>query len=272
MLQTREPSAPTKRIFEEYPVKMALVAMIMPTIVSQLILVIYNLADTWYVGRTGNADAVAAISLCLPVYTILSAISNLFGMGGASVIARALGNDDPKQAKQAFAIATYAALGTAILYAVLINCFCNPLLLLIGADAGDIGYAMKYVQWTIVIGAVPTILARSFAHMIRASGNPRIASCGMILGALLNIALDPIFMFLLLPKGQEVTGAAIATMLSNTVSLAFFLIFMMKQGKNGGYSFRLYPSKRNGVLFSDVFRSGVPGFCMQAFAMFSTAF
>ena len=272
MLQTNTLSASTQRIFEDYPVKKALVAMIMPTIVSQIILVVYNLADTWYVGRTGNADAVAAISLCLPVYTILSAISNLFGMGGASAIARAMGNGEQEKAKQTFAVATYAGLGAAILYAALIGCFCEPLLRLIGADAGDLGYAVKYVKWTIVIGAVPTILAPSFAHMIRASGNPKAASFGMILGALLNIALDPLFMFVLLPKGQEVTGAAIATMLSNTVSFLFFLLFMARQGRDGGYSFRIRSNRLNTPIFLDVFRSGLPGFCMQAFAMFSNCF
>lgn len=272
MQQTNELSASTKRIFEEYPVKKALLSMVLPTIVSQLIVVVYNLADTWYVGRTGNADAVAAISLCLPVYTILSAISNLFGMGGASAIARALGNGEQDKAKQTFAVATYAGLAAAILYAVLIDCFCKPLLLLIGADAGDIGYAMRYIKWTIVFGAVPTILAPSFAHMIRASGNPKAASFGMILGALLNIALDPLFMFVLLPKGHEVTGAAVATMLSNVVSLVYFLVFMASQGADNGYSFRIYSNGRNKSIFSDVFCSGIPGFCMQAFAMFSNCF
>jgi len=226
MPQSKDLDVSTKQIFEEAPVKKALAAMIIPTIVSQLILVVYNMADTWYVGRTGNADAVAAVSLCLPVYTILSAISNLFGIGGASAIARAFGIGDQAQAKQAFSLASCGAVCTAILYAVLIQCFSKPLLLLIGADGGDIAYAVGYTRWTIVIGAVPTILAPSFAHMIRAAGHARTASFGMILGALLNIALDPLFMFVFLKPGNEVAGAAIATVISNTASLIFFLGYM----------------------------------------------
>ena len=82
-----------QRIFAEYPVPRAVATMVIPTIISQIITVIYNLADTWYVGLTGNAAAVAAISLCLPVYNIMTAIANLFGIGGSSVLARALGTN-----------------------------------------------------------------------------------------------------------------------------------------------------------------------------------
>lgn len=272
-MSQRDPlDASNKQIFEEYPVTKALCAMILPTIVSQLILVIYNMADTWYVGRLGNANAVAAISLCLPVYTILSAISNLFGIGGASAIARAFGCGDREKAKQSFALSTMGGICSAVVYSLLILCFAKPLLLLIGADAGDIGYAISYTQWTIIIGAVPTILTSSFAHMIRAAGNPKVSSFGMILGALLNIGLDPLFMFVLLQPGNEVMGAAMATVISNVLSLLYFLCYMARNRQSGIYSFRIPQNGCNRVLFMDIFRSGIPGFSMQAFAMFSNCF
>ena len=93
-----------QKIFEEYPVHKAVASMVLPTIASQIIFVIYNLADTWYVGLTGDANAVAAVSLCLPVYTILSAISNLFGIGGAAEISRARGRKSREDAKIIFAL------------------------------------------------------------------------------------------------------------------------------------------------------------------------
>lgn len=272
MQNHEELDASTKRIFEEYPVDKALSAMVMPTIISQLILVVYNLADTWYVGRTGNADAVAAVSLCLPVYTILSAISNLFGIGGASAAARSLGIGNKARARQAFSISFYAGLLVSISYAVLIHVFCRPLLLLIGGDSGDIDYAVSYLEWTTVIGAIPTILSPTLAHMIRASGKPKTASFGMVFGAMLNIVLDPLFMFVLLPHGREVAGAAIATMISNTVSLFYFLIYISRNMENNIYSFRLCRSRGSYAIFRDVFFSGIPGFCMQTFAMFSNCF
>lgn len=265
-----DPSA--MRIFEDCSVARAVGSMVMPTIISQLILVVYNLADTWYVGRTGNADAVAAISLCLPVYTILSALSNLFGIGGAAVIARALGTDDKRKAKTAFMLATYGALACGAVYCALIFVFSRPLLMLIGADAGDIDYALEYIKWTTVIGGVPTVLAPTFAHMVRARGNPRAASAGMITGALLNIALDPLFMFVLLEPGHEVEGAAIATAVANTVSLGWFVVFMSRR-RAGDESAPGAAGEvdRRGVI-REILRSGIPSFCMQALAMFSNCF
>lgn len=157
-----------KKIFEEYPVHKAVAAMALPTIVSQIIFVIYNLADTWYVGLTENANAVAAISLCLPVYTMMSGISNLFGIGGASVLARALGQGDMKKAQRTFACSVWGAFGIGLLYALVLLLWDRPLLLLIGADKGSIDYAVSYVFWTVIIGGIPTILAPTFGHLIRA--------------------------------------------------------------------------------------------------------
>ena len=94
--------------------------MVLPAIVSQIIHVVYNLADTWFVGLTGDPNAVAAISLCLPLYNILTGLSNLFGVGGASVIARAVGYGDQKKAKQAFAVAAWAAFAFSAGYALLL--------------------------------------------------------------------------------------------------------------------------------------------------------
>ena len=149
-------------IFEEYPVHKAVAAMALPTIVSQIIFVIYNLADTWYVGLTENANAVAAVSLCLPVHTMMSGISNQFGIGGASVLARALGQGDMKKARKTFAYSIWSAFGAGLFYALLLALVDRPLLFLIGADAGSIDYAVSYVFWTVIIGGIPTILAPTF--------------------------------------------------------------------------------------------------------------
>lgn len=261
-----------KRIFTEYPVPRAAAAMILPTIVSQIIFVIYNLADTWYVGLTENADMVAAISLCLPVYTLLSAVSNLFGIGGASVIARALGNRNPRQARQAVAVSVWGAVGVAVVYAVVLLLLRRPLLMLIGGDSGDIGYAVTYVTWTIVIGGIPTILATTLGHLVRSAGMAKKASFGMILGAVLNIGLDPLLMFVLLPPGNEVLGAAMATAISNGVALCYFLLLLWRNRQ--GSIFTLHPAmlRHGGKALREIFFCGLPGFCMVALAMLSNCF
>ena len=197
-----------QKIFEEYPVHKAVASMVLPTIASQIIFVIYNLADTWYVGLTGDANAVAAVSLCLPVYTILSAISNLFGIGGAAAISRALGRNSREDAKNIFALSLWGALIGAAIYSILILSTMRPLLAL--------------------IGGIPTILAPTIGHLLRAGGFSKTASFYMILGAVINIGFDPLFMFVILPAGNEVTGAAVATALANLIALAGFVIYLVR--------------------------------------------
>ncbi len=259
-------------IFEDYPVHKAVAAMALPTIVSQIIFVIYNLADTWYVGLTENPNAVAAISLCLPVYTMMSGISNLFGIGGASVLARAMGCGDTKKARKTFVCSIWSAFGVGLLYALLLVLFDRPLLLLIGADAGSIDYAVSYVFWTVIVGGIPTILAPTFAHLIRAVGFPKRASFGMILGAVINIALDPMLMFVILPKGNEVMGAAMATAISNLVTMIYFCIYVFVHKKNGIYSLNPFEKENGSNPLGEITQAGVPGFCMIALAMLSNCF
>ena len=97
----------SKYIFEEAPIPNAVMTLAVPTIITQLINIIYNYADTWYVGRTGNAAMVAALSVCFPIFVILAAIANLFGIGGSSVISRSLGMKKPQRARSVFAFCLY---------------------------------------------------------------------------------------------------------------------------------------------------------------------
>lgn len=261
-----------EKIFKEYPVGQALAAMVLPTIVSQVIFVIYNIADTWFVGLTNDANAVAALSLCLPVYALLTAFSNLFGSGGASVMARAMGRGHSDRASQACALAIWGACASALSYAALMFVVRRPLLLLIGGDGSDIHDALIYATITIIIGGLPTILANTFGHLVRASGHPKTASFGMILGALLNIGLDPLFMFVLLPRGNEVAGAAIATALSNLVSCLFLGAFMLRHQSEGFYTLRLGARGTNLSVLGKIVKGGLPAFCMVGMAMFSNCF
>jgi len=259
-----------KYIFEDAPVKKAVSSMVMPTIISQLVLVVYNMADTWYVGLTNNANAVAAISLCLPVYSLLTALSNLFGIGGAGVVARAMGRGDDSFAHKTFVTAVLGAFSAAAVYSLLIFFAGRRILFVIGADNGDIGYAVSYVRWTIAIGGIPTILTSVFGHLVRSCGNPKAASFGMMLGAFINILLDPLFMFVVLPSGHEVTGAAVATAVSNVVSLVYFLVYILR--RKNGTTFSLVRKSHSQGCFFEILRGGMPGFCMVALAMLSNCF
>ncbi|HUM83832.1 MAG TPA: MATE family efflux transporter [Lachnospiraceae bacterium] len=113
-------------IFEEAPVARAVMALAVPSIITQLINIVYNYADTWYVGRTGNAAMVAALSVCFPIFVILAAIANLFGIGGASVISRSLGMRKPARARKVFAFCLFGGLAASLIYAVVMLLFRRP--------------------------------------------------------------------------------------------------------------------------------------------------
>lgn len=261
-----------QRIFAEYPVPKAVAAMVVPTIISQIITVIYNLADTWYVGLTGDAAAVAAISLCLPVYNIMTAFGNLFGIGGSSVIARALGTGQQQKAQTAFSVAVRGALVAAASYALLLLLCARPFLLCIGGDADSIDYAVWYTYITMVIGGIPTILSAVFAHLIRSTGQSKTASFGITVGAVLNMVLDPLFMFVLLPKGNEVIGAAIATAISNVVAMIYFIVYILRSLDNELFRFALEKGAQIKGTLLDVLRCGIPSFFLLAAGQISNFF
>lgn len=261
-----------KRIYADMPIPKAVATMIIPTIISQIITVIYNLADTWYVGLTDNSAAVAAISLCLPVYNIMTAIANLFGIGGASVITRAIGENHHHRARRAFVLSVRGALIAAIFYCALLGLIARPFLLAIGGDANSIDFAVWYKIITIVIGGIPTILSAVFAHLIRCTGRSHIASFGITLGAILNMILDPLFMFILLPAGYEVIGAAIATAISNAVSMIYFLFYILRHKEVSIFRFTLESRRSVKATSLDIMRSGIPSFFLLAAGQISNFF
>lgn len=218
-----------QEIFESMPVPKAVASLAVPTILSQLVTMIYNLADTFFVGQTGNPLMVAAVSLAYPLFFIMNALANLFGIGGGSLISRLLGINNLKDAKKVSSYSFYASIMVGLLYSIICLIFMNPLLYLLGASSNTIGYGRDYVLWVVVIGGIPTTLGMVMGHLLRSEGYAKQASTGIALGGILNIILDPIFIF---PLHLYVAGAAIATMISNVVSLIYyFIIYIKLKGK-----------------------------------------
>ncbi len=217
-----------KEVFETMPVPRALAKLAVPTIVSQLITMIYNLADTFFIGRTNDPDKVAAATLAFVLFYLLNAIANLFGVGGGSLISRLMGRQMPQEAKKVCAVSFYGAIVASLLYALGIGLFMHPLLRLMGASKNTIGYAADYLRWTVVVGALPTALSMTLAHLLRSEGFAKQASLGLSMGGVLNILLDPLFMFVIMQPGQEVAGAALATLISNVLTLLYFLLLFFR--------------------------------------------
>jgi len=215
-------------VFESAPIPKALAEFAVPMIISQLVTLAYNLADTFYLGRTGNPYVVAAVSLVLPVFNITIAIANLFGTGGGSLISRLLGVSKEKEARRVCVFSIYFSIITALLYSLFCFVFMNPLLNVLGASSETFGYAKQYASIIIVIGGVPTVLTLVMANIVRSIGYAKQSGFGVSMGGILNIFLDPLFMFVLLPKGYEVIGAAVATMLSNVIAAVYFICLILK--------------------------------------------
>ena len=245
-------------VFRNLPISTALRKMIIPAIASQLIVLIYNMADTFFVGQTNNPYMVAGTSLILPVFNITLCLAGLAGIGGGSMISRLLGESKVEEAKRVSAFSLYLALTVATLFAVGMAVFMHPILGLLGAGENTYEYARQYAFCVIVLGGIPTVLSNVLSNLIRSIGLSKEASAGIILGGLLNIALDPLFMFVLLPEGSEVLGAGIATCISNCVALLFFLIVLLKIGRNSVVTFSPkvgLPSKSSVIA---VFGVGIP--------------
>ena len=251
-------SSEQENIFQNLPIPTALRKMILPAVASQLIVLIYNMADTFFVGQTNNPYMVAGTSLILPVFNITLCLAGLAGIGGGSLIARLLGQSQEEEAKRVSAFSLYLGLLIAALFAVGIGIFMEPVLSLLGAGENTYEYARQYALCVIVIGGIPTVLSNVLSNLIRSIGRSKEASAGIILGGLLNIALDPIFMFVLFPDGYEVLGAGTATCISNCVAFLYFIVVLLRMGRNSVVTFspRVGMPRKSSVIA--VFGVGIP--------------
>lgn len=264
--------AAEKNLFEDMPVPKAVLQLALPSVVGQIILVIYNMADTFFVGLTGSDAMISAVTVCMPAFMFLSAIANLFGVGGASVISRALGKNAPQCAKHTAAFSFAGCTAAALVYGLGAWALMDPFIdLLGGTDVYVHSLARSYMLCTVVAGGTATSLNALFAHLIRAEGHAMQASAGIALGGVLNIALDPLFMFVLLQPGQETLGAALATMLSNVAALLYFAVLCLYRRGKSVLSF--WPSRemlRHNIP-QDVLITGLPACLMTLFENVSYA-
>lgn len=214
-------------IFERAGVPRAVAALAVPTVISQIIAMIYNIADTWYIGQLNDTGMMSAVTLVFPAFLMLSAVANLFGIGGASLLSRSLGRRDYGMVRRSGATAAWFAAAAAALYAFLVFVWRVPLLSALGADADSLPHASTYLFWTVTVGGLPTIMNMVLAHLIRAEGQSRRASFGLSFGGALNVALDPFFIYDW-GLGLKMEGAAIATCISNAAAALYLLYYLLK--------------------------------------------
>lgn len=247
-----------KRVFEEYHALKALTIMAVPAIISQLITLIYNIADTWFIGLTDNPNMVAACSLVLPVFMLSVSISNLFGTGGGSLISRLLGDKNEMEAKKVFAISIWMSALSAAIFVCLVMLFSEPLLTLLGASNQTRDYARQYLIYVVGVGGFFNVMSMVLSNLIRSVGYSKEAGIGISFGGVLNIILDPIFMFLIFPDGMEVTGAAVATMLSNMITFSYFVIICIRIRKKTVISVNIQHGLPERKSLKAIFSVGIP--------------
>ena len=218
------------QLFERTPVPKAVLTLAIPTVLSSLVMVIYNLADTYFVGMLNNPFENAGVTLAAPVLLAFNAVNNLFGVGSSSMMSRALGVKDYETVRRSSAFGFYCALLSGLLFSLMYMMFQGPLLQVLGTAEDTVRPTAEYLKWTVSFGAAPSILNVVLAYLVRAEGASLHASIGTMSGCVLNMILDPIF---ILPWGLDMgaAGAGLATCVSNCFAcLYFFVLLAVKRG------------------------------------------
>ncbi len=244
------------RMMTETPIPRLITRMAVPSIISMLVTSLYNMADTFFIGQLDNTSATGAISVVFPLMAIIQAIGFLLGQGSGNTISRTLGKQDTQDAARTAATGFFGALIVGLLFSVLCLSFLAPLMRLLGATETILPYAIDYGRY-IIIGA-PWMMASIVLNVqMRFQGNAFFSMIGIASGALINIALDPIFIYGL---DMGVAGAALATIVSQGVSFGLLL-----SGTFRGGNLRIRPRNFSPDMahIKPIFLGGLPSLCRQ---------
>ncbi len=239
-------------LFENTPVPKAYLKLALPVVLSSVLTLVYNLVDTYFIGQTGNADLVAGVSLCAPVFTLLIAMGDMFGLGGSSVISRLLGAGRKDDARRLSVFCLDGCFIFGILIAVILLVFRNPILHLLGTTEDTFMHAKGYYLW-IAAGAPFVILGLAPSNLLRTEGHANAAMIGSVLGSIINIILDPVFIFTL---NKGAAGAAIATIIGNIGADIFYVMYIRRHASV--LSFRVKDFRISAHELKEIFSIGIP--------------
>jgi multidrug efflux pump len=244
-------------ILESMPVGKAILTLAVPSVVSMLVQVFYNITDTFFVGKLNDPAQMAAVSVCLPLFMMQMAVSGIFGNGAASYISRQLGQKDHEGARRTATVTLATCFAASILLGVLGLVYLDPVLRLAGAGTSILPYAKSYMG-IILAGSPIMMLNFAMAQILRSEGAARGVMQGNLIGTLTNIVLDPVFIFLL---HMGVAGAAVATLIGAGSSLLWFLSFYWRRKSLALPAPRyLQPSRK---IYAQIFKIGIPSSLSQ---------
>ena len=239
-------------LFQNAPISKSVFQMAVPTVISSLVLVIYNMADTFFIGQTHDPLQVAAVSLTNAVFVMYMAIAQLLGIGGSAVISILLGKGESEQAKKASSFCFYGSLFFGVIVGFAILLFMEPLLMILGSRSETYQYSKEYLFY-IAVGAPFILLANTFGHAVRGEGASKASMIGGMIGTIVNIILDPIF---ILVFHMGTAGAAIATVLGNVFGCAYYIYFLTRKSQSMSLHLRYF--KSCGQIAVRVLSVGVP--------------
>ena len=242
----------TIEIFQNAPVPKAVMTNVIPSIISMIMVLAYNLADTFFIGQTKDAYMVAAVSVATPAFLLFMAVGMLFGIGGTSLISRLLGEGKEEKAKHVSSFCFWTGTTIGVIAMFLIWIFVQPICRAIGASDNTIDYATQYLS-IVAVGIPFLIIGNMFSNIIRSEGQPQKAMMGMIIGNMLNIVLDPI---MILAFGWNVAGAAIATVVGNVFASVFYISHLVSKNSKLSIHPKLY--KITDHIATGVFAIGIP--------------
>ncbi|WP_321329230.1 MATE family efflux transporter [uncultured Ilyobacter sp.] len=251
------------KMMGEGDISKVLTKMSVPGIIAMLINAIYNIVDSMFIGMLGNTEAMGATSVIFPLFMLIAALGQMFGVGAGSYIARLLGAGNKNQAEKVVSTTFYTAIIMSILFTVSVLTLINPTLRILGATDTIMPYALTYGK-ILVTGAIFTIINMTLNNTIRAEGNAKYSMIAISLGAILNVILDPLFMF---GFNMGIKGAAIATVLSTSISSIYLLRYYFSGKSFIKITREKFTPKLS--LYSEIMKVGGATFARQALASLS---
>ena len=239
-------------LFSNAPVSQVVFKNALPAMAAMLMVLIYNLADTFFIGQTHDAYQVAAVSLATPVFLMFMAVGTIFGIGGTSVISRAMGEGKAEYAKRVCSFCMWACAIVGLVMSAVFLLFMDSILLLIGASEDTWEYAKSYL--TIVsCSGVFVLISNCYSNILRSEGQATKAMIGQVIGNLLNVVLDPI---MILGFGWNITGAAVATVIGNVTAAGYYIAYFLRGGSS--LSIRIKDFSVKDKICSSVLVIGIP--------------
>lgn len=239
-------------IFENYPVYKSVFALAMPTILGMLVNVFYNMVDTFFVGQTGDPNQVAAVSLTMPIYLLLMAFGNIFGIGGASYISRNLGAKQFDKVKKISSFGFYASIIVGFISMAAFLIFMPFILKISGASENTYQFSKDYLV-IVAFGAPFVVNQMAMGQIVRSEGAAKEAMIGMMIGTVVNIILDPI---MILSMNMGVAGAALATIIGNACSSVYYVWHILRKKSLLSVSFKDFSMQSD--ILKNVFAIGIP--------------